>query len=77
MRKTFIEMGLSLEEVTPMQTAQLYGINSENQCKSKEGGGHRTIATITNPKRNPEAGRHDDSTQRIHIQIRRMQHAFL
>jgi hypothetical protein len=35
--------------------------------KSEEGGGYRTIAMTSNPKRNPEAGRHNGSTQLIHI----------
>jgi hypothetical protein len=34
----------------------------EDRRKSKEGGGHRTITTTSNPKKNPEIGRHDGST---------------
>jgi hypothetical protein len=51
------------------QTARLHGIGSGDRHKSEEGGGHLTIATTSNPKRNTEAGRHDGSTQLVYIQI--------
>jgi hypothetical protein len=51
------------------QIARLQGIGSRDRRKSEEGGGHRTIATTPNPKGNLEAGRHDGSTQPIHIQV--------
>jgi hypothetical protein len=35
----------------------------------EEGGSHRTLATTSDPKRNLEAGRHDGSTQPIHIKV--------
>jgi hypothetical protein len=51
------------------QTAQLHGISSGDRRKSEEGGGHLTIATTSNLKRNTEASRHDGSTQLVYIQI--------
>jgi hypothetical protein len=49
------------------KTARLYGIVLGNQCELEEGGSYRTIATTSDPKRNPKAGRHDGGTQPIHI----------
>jgi hypothetical protein len=40
-----------------------------NRRKPIEGESHRTIATTSYQKRNPEPGRHDDDTQPIQIQI--------
>jgi hypothetical protein len=50
------------------KTTQLYGIVSGNRREPKEDGSHRIITTTSAPKINLEAGRHDDSTQLIHIQ---------
>jgi hypothetical protein len=50
-----------------IKTAWLHGVVPGGQRKPEEGGSHRTIATTSNLKRNPEAGRHDGSTQPIHI----------
>jgi hypothetical protein len=36
---------------------------------TQKGGSHRTIATTSDQKRNPEAGWHDGNTQSIHIQV--------
>jgi hypothetical protein len=44
------------------ETGWLYGIVPGNQPEPEEGGGHRTIATTLDQKRNPKAGRHDGST---------------
>jgi hypothetical protein len=49
------------------KTARLHGIVLGNRREPKDGGSHRTIVTTPYPKRNPEAGRHDGSTQPIHI----------
>jgi hypothetical protein len=51
------------------ETAWLYGLIPGNRCEPKVGGSHQTIATTSDLKRNPEAGRHDDSTRPIHIQV--------
>jgi hypothetical protein len=59
------------------KTAQLYGIISRNRRESEEGGGHQTILTNPDLKRNPEADMHDGSTQPIHIQVGRTWYAFL
>jgi hypothetical protein len=45
--------------------------------RTQKGGSHRTIATTSDPKGIPEAGRHDGSTQLIHIQVGRMWYAIL
>jgi hypothetical protein len=37
------------------------------RINAEEGGSHRTITTTSYQKRNLEAGRHDGSTQLIHI----------
>jgi hypothetical protein len=51
------------------KTTRLHGIVLRNRCELEEGGGHRTIATTLNSKRNPEPGKHDGGTQPIHIQV--------
>jgi hypothetical protein len=56
---------------------RLYGIISRNRREPEKGGSHRIIATTSDQKRNPKAGRHDCSTQLIHIQVGRMWYAFL
>jgi hypothetical protein len=40
-----------------------------NRCEPEECGSHRTIATTSYLKRNPEVGRHDGITQLIHILV--------
>jgi hypothetical protein len=55
--------------VSSEKTAQLYGIVPGNRREPEEGESHRTITTTSNQKRNPEAGRHDGSTQLTHIQV--------
>jgi hypothetical protein len=59
------------------KTARLHGIVLVNRREPKIGGSHRTIATTLDLKRNPEAGRCDDSTQLIHIQVGQTWYAFL
>jgi hypothetical protein len=59
------------------KVARLHGIVSGNQREPEEGGSHRTIATTSDPKRNPEVGRHDGSTQLIYIQVGQTRYAFL
>jgi hypothetical protein len=58
-------------------SVRLHGIRLGDQRKSKESGGHRTIATTSNLKSNLEAVRCDGITQPVYIQIRRTWHAFL
>jgi hypothetical protein len=59
------------------ETAQLYGLILENWCEPEEGVSHRTIATTSDPKRNPEASRHDGSTLPIHIHVVQTWYAIL
>jgi hypothetical protein len=59
------------------KTARLHGIVLGNRREPEEGVIHRTIATTSNPKRNLEAGRNDDNTQLIYIQVGRTWYAFL
>jgi hypothetical protein len=59
------------------KTARLYGIIPENRREPEAGENHRTIATTSDQKRNSEAGRHDGSTQLIHIYVERMWYTFL
>jgi hypothetical protein len=40
-----------------------------DQREPEESGSHRIVATTPDLKRNPEVGRHDGSTQPIHIML--------
>jgi hypothetical protein len=48
-----------------MKTARQHGIVLGNRHEPEEGGSYKTITTTSDPKRNPEAGRNDGSTQSI------------
>jgi hypothetical protein len=57
--------------------AQLHGIIPGDRCKPEKGGGHQTITATLDQEKNPEAGKHDDSSQPIHIEVERTWYAIL
>jgi hypothetical protein len=59
------------------KTARLHGIVPQNQYEPEEGGGHRIIATTSDPKKNSEAGGNDGNTQPVYIYVGRTWYSFL